>query len=156
MLKEEKIFNFSGKKKDSVRRKFNVIFDMRETMERNRHRESSLLLSHNLQKIRDRSEEVFKKKKIRRSGNFNSKFFFSEVPTAMKFEDRSSGETTRQERYVRGDTWQLVKKISQLKKIEKATFYSSSDEWIMSFASTTNPEERVLDSRVNIHMISKS
>ena len=37
-------------------------------------------------------------------------------PYAMKFEDRSPGETARQERCVRGDAWELAKNIDKLKK----------------------------------------
>ena len=66
----------------------------------------------------------------------------------MKFEDRSPGKTARQERCARGDVWELAKKFFKLKKGDKATFYSPSEEWIMQAASTINLEERefVVDS----------
>ena len=37
-------------------------------------------------------------------------------PYAMKFEDRSPGETARQERCARGDAWEFAKTIFKLKK----------------------------------------
>ena len=75
----------------------------------------------------------------------------------MKFENRSQEETARQERCARGDAWELATKISKLKKEDKATFYSRSEEWIMPAASTINPKERefVVDSGAIMHMVSK-
>ena len=61
---------------------------------------------------------------------------------AMKFEDRSPGETARQERCARPRRWELAKKIYKLKKEDKATFCSPS-EWVILAASTIKPEERV-------------
>ena len=67
---------------------------------------------------------------------------------AMKFEDRSLGKTARQARCARGDAWELAKSIFQAqKKEDKATCYSTSEEWIMSAASTTNPQKKSLWSR---------
>ena len=64
----------------------------------------------------------------------------------MKFEDRSQEETERQERCVRGDAWKLAKNICKLKKKEKATFYSLSDEWVLAAASTkTAGGKRILE-----------
>ena len=61
-------------------------------------------------------------------------------PHAMKFEDRSPRETARPERCARGDAWELAKKILELKKEDKVTFYLPSEEWILPAASTINPE----------------
>ena len=75
----------------------------------------------------------------------------------VKFEDRSPGETARQQQCARGDAWELAKKIFKLKKEDKATFHGHSEEWIMPAASTINPEERkfVVDSGASMHMVSK-
>ena len=76
----------------------------------------------------------------------------------MKFEDKSPGETERQERCVRGDAWEHAKKIFQAqKKKDEATFYSPSGKWILPAASTINPEERefAVDSGASTHMVSK-
>ena len=75
----------------------------------------------------------------------------------MKFEDRSPGETARQERCARGDAWKLAKNIFKLKKEDKATCDSPSDEWILPAASTIKPEERefVVDSGASMHMVSE-
>ena len=50
MLKEEKVFVTSGKKKASVRRETNEVSGMRVTIVQNRHRKPNHPLSHNLQK----------------------------------------------------------------------------------------------------------
>ena len=50
VLKEEKVFVTSGKKKASVGRETNVVSGMRVTIVRNRHRRPNRPLSHNLQK----------------------------------------------------------------------------------------------------------
>ena len=75
----------------------------------------------------------------------------------MKFEDRSLGETARQERCARGDVWELAKKFCKPKKADKATFHSPSEECIMLATSKINPEERdfVVDSGASMHMVSK-
>ena len=63
-------------------------------------------------------------------------------PYAMKFEDRSPGETARQERCARGDRWNLPRTSFSSKKIEdKAAFYSLAEEWILPDASTINSDE---------------
>ena len=51
----------------------------------------------------------------------------------------------------------LLGKIHKLKKEDKATFYSPSEEWIIPAASTITPEERefVVDSGASMHMVSK-
>ena len=41
-------------------------------------------------------------------------------PHAMKCEDRSPGETARQERCARGDAWELTRNIDKLKKEDKS------------------------------------
>ena len=57
----------------------------------------------------------------------------------------------------RGDAWRLAKNICQLKKEDKATFYSPDKEWILPAASTIKPEEKsfVVDSGSSMHMASK-
>ena len=57
-----------------------------------------------------------RERKVRRSGKFKSKFIVSSVPYAVKCEDRSPGETARQERCARGDAWELAREIFKLKK----------------------------------------
>ena len=51
----------------------------------------------------------------------------------------------------------FTKKIYKLKKEDKATFFSPSEEWNMPAASTITPEERefVVDSGASMHMNSK-
>ena len=90
-------------------------------------------------------------------GKIQVKFSHQGSPYAVKFENRSPGETARQERCARGDAWELAKKNFKLKKGDIATFYSPSEEWIMPAASTLNPEEResVVDSGASMHMVSK-
>ena len=91
-------------------------------------------------------------------GKIQVKIRHQRSPYAMKHEERSSGTTERQERCARGDAWRLKKKIYKLKeKEDKATSCSPSDEWIMSAASTRQPEERefVIDSGASLHMVSK-
>ena len=60
-------------------------------------------------------------------------------PYAMKREDWSHGETDRQQRCARGKAWNLAKNIYKLKDKDKATFYSPSEEWVLSAASTKEP-----------------
>ena len=81
----------------------------------------------------------------------------SASPHAMKFEDRSPGKTARQEGCARGDAWTLAKNVFKLKKEDKATCDSPSDEWILPAASTIKPEERefVVDSGASMHMVSE-
>ena len=68
-------------------------------------------------------------------GKIQVKIPHQRSPYALKFEDRSPGETARQERCARGDAWEFAKKIYKLKEKEKATFYSP-EEWILLAAST--------------------
>ena len=77
-------------------------------------------------------------------------------PTATKFEDRSQGETEWQEQGAREAAWKLAKSVLKLKKQERATFFSPSENWCLP-ASNFEPEERefVVDSGASIHMISK-
>ena len=77
---------------------------------------------------------------------------------AVKFEDRSPGETARQERCARGDAWELAKKIFKLTNEDKATFYSPSEEWIIPVASTIKTRRKrefVVDSGASMHMVSR-
>ena len=50
VLKEEKVFVTSGRKKGSVRRETNVVSGMRVTIVRSRHRKPYHPLSHKIQK----------------------------------------------------------------------------------------------------------
>ena len=78
-------------------------------------------------------------------------------PCAVRFEERSPGETAGQERCARGDAWELAKKKISAKKEDKATFYPPSVERMSPAASTIKPEERefVVDSGVSMHTVSK-
>ena len=80
-------------------------------------------------------KQTSEQKKVRRSSEIQFKIPHRRSPYAMKFEDRSPGKTVRQERCARGDAWDLANKIHKLKKEDKATFYSFSEEWIMPAAS---------------------
>ena len=108
--------------------------------------------SHSLRHVKQVSEQI----KDHRMEKNQSKFLVSEVPNAVKFEDRSQEETARQERCARGKAWILVRNIYKLKEKHKATFYSPANKWIMPSASTIKPEERefVADSGASMHMVS--
>ena len=75
---------------------------------------------------------------------------------APKFEDRSQEETEWQEQGAREAAWKLTKSVLYLKKQERATFFSPSEDRCLP-ASTLKPEERefVVDSGASMHMISK-
>ena len=77
-------------------------------------------------------------------------------PNAPKFEDRSQEETEWQEQGAREAARKLAKSVSKLKKQERATFFSPSENRCLP-ASTLKPEERefVVDSGASMHMISK-
>ena len=49
-------------------------------------------------------------------GKIQVKLLHQCSPYALKIEDRSPGESARQERCARGDAWELARKISKLKK----------------------------------------
>ena len=79
-------------------------------------------------------------------------------PYAMKFEDRSQGETERQQRCARSKAWNLANNIQhKLKEKDKATFHSPAEEWVLPGASAREPEERefAVDSGAIMHMVSK-
>ena len=61
----------------------------------------------------------------------------------MKIEDRSPEEVS-QERCARGDAWELVRKIKNLKNEDKAAFCSPSEEWILPAVFTLNPRKECL------------
>ena len=63
VLKEEKVFVTSGKKKGSVRRETNAVSGMRVMIVRNRHRKPNHPLSHNQQKKKN-EEEVCREKEM--------------------------------------------------------------------------------------------
>ena len=75
---------------------------------------------------------------------------------APKFEDRSQEETEWQEQGAREAAWKLAKSVLKLKKHERATFFSPSENRCLP-VSNLNPEERefVVDSGASMHMISK-
>ena len=75
----------------------------------------------------------------------------------MKFEDRSQGETERQQRCAQSKAWNLAKNIYKLKEKVKAAFFSPTDVWILPATSTTKPEETefVVDSGASVHVVSK-
>ena len=77
-------------------------------------------------------------------------------PNAPKFEDRSQKETEWQELGAREAAWKLAKNVFKLKEHQRATFFSSPENWCLP-ASTLKPEERefVVDSGASMHMISK-
>ena len=77
-------------------------------------------------------------------------------PNAPKFQDRSQEETEWQEQGSREAAWKLAKNVLKLKKHERATFFSPSENRCLP-ASTLKPEERefVVDSGASMHMISK-
>ena len=72
----------------------------------------------------------------------------------MKFEDKSHEETERQQRCAQSKAWNLAKNIFKLKEKDKAAFYFPAEEWVLSAASTKEPEERkfVVDSGASMHM----
>ena len=74
----------------------------------------------------------------------------------MKFEDWCHEETERQQRCARSKAWNLAKNMYMLKEKDRATFYSPAEEWVLSAASTKEPEERefVVDSGASMHMVS--
>ena len=90
-------------------------------------------------------------------GKIQVKIPHQRSPHAKKFEDRSPGETERQERCARGDALNLAKQIHKLKEKEKATLHSPSEECVMPAASTMKSEERefVVDTGASMHMLSR-
>ena len=62
-------------------------------------------------------------------------------PNAPKFEDRSREETEWQELGAREAAWKLAKNVFKLKEHERATFFSSPENWCLP-ASTLEREER--------------
>ena len=77
-------------------------------------------------------------------------------PNAPKFEDRSQEETEWQERCAREAAWRLARSILKLKEINRAAFFSPSENRCLP-ASTLKPEERefFVDSGASMHMITK-
>ena len=77
-------------------------------------------------------------------------------PNAPKFEDRSQEETEWQEQGAREAAWKLAKNVFKLKELERAAFFSPSENRCLP-ASNLKPEERefVVDSGASMHMISK-
>ena len=73
----------------------------------------------------------------------------------MKFDDRSHEETERQQRCARSKAWNLAKNMYKLKEKDKAAFYFPAEEWLLTAASTKEPEDRkfVVDSGASVHMV---
>ena len=85
-------------------------------------------------------------------GKIQNKHPHQRSPYAMEIEDRSHEETERQQRCARSRAWNLAKKEK-----DQVTFYPPTEEWVLSAASTKEPEERkfVVDSGAGMHMVSK-
>ena len=90
-------------------------------------------------------------------GKINVKVPHQRSPHAMKFEDPSHEETERQQRCARSKARNFAKNIHKFIENNKATFYSPAEEWVLSAASTKEPEERefVVDSGASMRMVSK-
>ena len=78
-------------------------------------------------------------------------------PYAVKFEDLSHEEIERKQRCARSKAWNLAQNICKLKEKDQVTFYSPTEEWVLTAASAKEPEERnfVVDSGAGMHMVSK-
>ena len=89
-------------------------------------------------------------------GKINVQVPHQRSPHALKFEDRSRGETERQQRCARSKAWNLAKNINKLKANDKATFFSPA-KWVLPSASARESEEREfeVDSRASMHMVSE-
>ena len=81
-------------------------------------------------------------------GKINVKVPHQRSLHAMKFEDRSRGETERQQRCAWSKAWNLAKNIYKLKEKDQAALYFPAEEWVVPAASTKELEERwfVVDS----------
>ena len=75
-------------------------------------------------------------------------------PCAPRFEERTPEATSRQEDCARKAAWDLARKIYNLKKAGKATFYSLVEAAVLV---SRNTDERmfVVDSGASMHMLSK-
>ena len=90
------------------------------------------------------------------SGIFQKGDTHERNPCAPKLEDRTHGETSRQEDCVRKAAWSLAKKIYKLKAEDKATFYSLVDIKAPMLVSKNTAESMfVVDSGASMHMLSK-
>ena len=98
--------------------------------------------------------QTSKKTKIRRSEK-SSQNSSAAQSLRYEFDDRSPGETARQERCARGDAWRLAKNILNLKEADKAAFLSPTNEWSLPAPSTIKREGRevVEDSGASMHML---
>ena len=97
-----------------------------------------------------------REKNVPSLGKIQVKNSHQRSPYAVKFEDRSQ-ETERQQRCARSKAWNLAKNMYKLKEKDKAAFYFPAEEWVLTAASTKEPEERVfvVDSGASMHMVSK-
>ena len=75
---------------------------------------------------------------------YKSNFLISEVPYAIKFEDRSQEETARQQRCAQSKAWNLDKIIHKLKEKDKTTFYSPSEEWVLPVTSKKRAGRKIV------------
>ena len=75
----------------------------------------------------------------------------------MKFEDRCHEATERQEPCAGSKAWNIAKNICKLKEKDQVSLCSPTEEWVLSAASTEEPEDRefVVDSGVSVHMVGK-
>ena len=65
-------------------------------------------------------------------GKIQVKLPHQRSPNAVKFEDSSHEETARQQRCAQSKAWNLAENIHKLKEKDKTTFYSPSEEWVLS------------------------
>ena len=75
-------------------------------------------------------------------GKIQVKNLHQRSPYALKFEDRSHEETTRQQRCAQSKAWNLAKNIYNLKEKDKAAFYFTAEAWVLLAVSTKEPKER--------------
>ena len=94
--------------------------------------------SQGLHCVKQTSEKI----KVRRLVKYKFKIPHQRSPYAVKFEDRTPGETARHVRCARGKAWNLARHIYKLKEKDKVTFYSPTEKWILPAASKIKTEER--------------
>ena len=84
-----------------------------------------------------------------------SQFFISEIHTVWNL--RTGPLKRLKDSNDASVAWNLAQNIYKLKEKDEATFYSPAEEWVLSAASTKEPEERefVVDSWASMHMVSE-
>ena len=102
-------------------------------------------------------KQTSEKKQVRRLGKYKSKFLISEVPTLWNLRTDLWERLQHKSDVPAEMRGELARKIDKLKKEDKATFHSLSEEWFVLAASTIDPEERefVVDSGASMHVVSK-